>query len=91
MVADYLLGRHIKGDRPEVNLLVGVNAGDDEEDAWTLCTSRPESAKPEDDCSFILLHHLDTETEGYGEGDHHHQQGQQGQQQGTASWTSRVS
>jgi hypothetical protein len=36
----HLLGRHVEGDSPEVDLLVGVDAGQDEEDAGTL-TSPP--------------------------------------------------
>ena len=67
-----------------------VNAGDDKEDAGSLSPSWSESAKPEDDCSLILLHHLDTEAEGGWEGDQHHQQGEYGQEQGTPAWTTRV-
>ena len=32
----YLLGRHVEGDSPEVHLLVGVDAGQDKEDAGPL-------------------------------------------------------
>ena len=35
----YLLRRHVEGDRPEVHLLVGVDAGQDEEQARALCTT----------------------------------------------------
>ena len=91
MLTDYLLGWNIKRHCPEVHPLVRVYARDDKEDARSLSTSTPESAKSEDDSSLILLHHLDTETEGDGEGDQHHQQGQHGQQQGAAARTGCVS
>ena len=33
---EYLLGRHVEADGAEVHLLVGVDTGDDEEDARSL-------------------------------------------------------
>ena len=90
-ISYYLLWGNIKRHSSEVNLLVRVYAREDEEDARTFSSSRPESTKSEDYCSLILLHHLDTETERDGQGDHHHQHGQQGEQQGAAARASCVS
>ena len=69
-----LLGRNVKRDRPEVDLLVRVRARDHKEDSfkddnfsdnsiavcltWSLGASRSEPAQPEDDRPLILLHHL---------------------------------
>ena len=39
-------------------LPVVVNARDNEEKAWTFCSPRSESAKPEDDCSLVFLDNL---------------------------------
>jgi hypothetical protein len=36
IICTHLLGRHVEGDGPEVDLLVGVDAGHDEEQARTL-------------------------------------------------------
>lgn len=54
----YLLWRHIKRYCPEVHLLIGVNAGDYEEDTRPLCTSLQQTTKPEDDSPLVFLHHL---------------------------------
>ena len=67
-----------------------VNAGDDKEDAGPLCTSRSESAKPEDDCSLLFLHYLNTETEGGLEGEQHHHQGDYGKEQSAQARATRV-
>ena len=50
--------RNIEADSPEVQLLVGVNAGHDEEDPRALGSSRPESSKAEYHSPFIFFHHL---------------------------------
>ena len=52
--------RHIEADGPEVDLLVGVDAGHDEEEARALGAPRPQPPQPEDDGSLVLLHNLDT-------------------------------
>ena len=54
----HLLGRNIEADGPEVDLLVGVDAGHDEEEARALGAPRPQPPQPEDDGSLVLLHHL---------------------------------
>ena len=54
----YLLRRHVEGDRPQINLAVGVNAGNDEEDAGPLGSPLQQSPQSEDDCPFVLLDNL---------------------------------
>ena len=51
----YLLWRNIVTGCPHVNLLVDVQAGDDEEDAGSSCPARQKTTQPEDDCSLVLL------------------------------------
>ena len=53
--APHLLGRHVVGGGPHVDLLVHVEAGDDEEDARAPRPARHQPAQPEDDRSLILL------------------------------------
>ena len=50
-----LLRRDIKADCPEVDLLVSVNAGHDEEQAGPLGSPGSEAAQPEDDRPLVLL------------------------------------
>ena len=50
-----LLGRDIKGDRPQVHLYYRVYTGDDGEQARTHGASLLNFAQPEDHCSFIFL------------------------------------
>ena len=54
----HLLRRHVEGDSPEVDLLVGVNAGHDEEEAGALGPARPQPAESEHHGSLVLLDHL---------------------------------
>ena len=57
---------------PQVNLLIHIHARNDEEHARAPRSSRQESAQPEDDCSLVLLDHLDGVEQGEGErGDDH--------------------
>ena len=63
-----LLRRDIKADCPEVDLLVSVNAGHDEEQAGPLGSPGSEAAQPEDDRPLVLLDHLDAHEEGEGQG-----------------------
>ena len=51
----YLLRRNIVGCRPHVDLLVNIQAGDDEEDPGTPGTALDQSAQSEDDGSLVLL------------------------------------
>jgi hypothetical protein len=57
----HLLGRHVEGDRPEVDLPVGVDARDDEEDAGTLGAAFAQPAEAEDDGTLVLLDNLEQE------------------------------
>lgn len=50
--------RHIEGHSSKVDLPVGVDARDDEEDTGTLGASLEETTEAEDDRSLVLLHHL---------------------------------
>ena len=70
------MGRDVEADRPEVDLLVSINAGHDEEESRPLGTSGPESPQPEDDGSLVLLHHLDAHAEGDGDGDQEEEEGE---------------
>ena len=56
------------GCRPQVDLLVDIHTGDDEEHAWTPGSSCQQPAQSEDDGSLVLLDHLDGEEEREGEG-----------------------
>ena len=55
------------GCRPQVNLLVDIEAGDDEEDPGPPGSSCQKTTQPEDDGSLVLLDHLDSVEEGEGE------------------------
>ena len=76
--------------RPEVDLLVGVNAGKDEEYARPLGSARPQPAQPEYHGPLVLLHHLDGEEERDWEREEDEQEGEHGQQQGAAAGTRGV-
>ena len=54
-----LLRRHVVGLCPEVDLLVLINAGDDEEDSGPPCLPCQHPAQPEHHRPLVLLHHLD--------------------------------
>ena len=53
-----LLRRHVVGLGPEVDLLVLINAGDDEEDPGAPRLPRQHPAQPEHHRPLVLLHHL---------------------------------
>ena len=55
VLGEDLLGRDLVGGGPQVDLDVGVHAGDREEDPRAPRPARHQPAQPEDDCSFILL------------------------------------
>ena len=74
--------RYVIRCRPHVNLLVYVEAGDYKEDTGTLGTAPDESAKPKDDCSLVLLHHLHHPEEGYWEGDDDEEEREEGKNMG---------
>ena len=46
-----------------------------------------DSAKPENNCSFVFLNHFDTEKHRDGEGAHHEEDGDDGQDNGSAAAT----
>jgi hypothetical protein len=52
------LRRDIEGHGPEVDLPVGVDAGDDEEDAGTLGSALAQSTQSKDDGTFVFLDNL---------------------------------
>ena len=58
MKNSYLLRRNIKADSSEINFLVSVNTGHDEEKSRTLSSPRTKSSKTEYHCSLILLDNL---------------------------------
>ncbi len=58
MPPSYLLGRDIEGERPHVHLLVGVDAGDDEEDAGAAGAAAQKATQAEDDHALVLLNDL---------------------------------
>ena len=57
----HLLWWHVEGHGPEVHLLVGVDAGDDEEDAGTLGAALAQPTQAEDDGALVLRHDLMSE------------------------------
>ncbi len=52
------MGRDVEGHRPEVDLPVRVDAGDDEEDAGPLGAALAQATQAEDDGTLVLLDHL---------------------------------
>ena len=54
----HLLRRHVERHRPDVDLLVGVDARHDEEEAGPLGAAGAKAAQPEHDGSLVLLDHL---------------------------------
>ncbi len=60
----YFLWRHVERDRPEVDLLVRVDARHHEEQTRTLRTAGPQPTQTEDDGSLIFLDHLKNEPKG---------------------------
>lgn len=58
--------RNIEGHSSEVDLPVGVDARDDEEDARALGTPFEQTTQAEDDRSLVLLNNLRRDTAGQG-------------------------
>ena len=54
-IRDDLLWRDIVCLSPHVNLLVDVDARNDEEDAGSPGSAGEKTTQPEDDCSLVLL------------------------------------
>jgi len=52
------LWRNVERDCTEIDLLVRVDAGDDEEDTGPLGASLQQTTEPEYDGSLVLLYHL---------------------------------
>ena len=65
----YLLRRNIVCRSPHVNLLIHIEARDDEEHTRAPRSTLDESAEAEDDGSLVLLHHLHHEEHGEGQRD----------------------
>ena len=78
----YFLRWDLESFCSHVNLLVDINAGDDEEDPGPSGSARQEAAQPEDDGSLVLLDHLDGGGQGAGQGEQDQQDGEQSYQEG---------
>lgn len=78
----YLLWGHIKRHRPEVNLAIGVDARNHEENSGTSGTAFEEPTKPEYDNSLVLLHNLYAKEERYWKSDQQEQQRERSQKEG---------
>ena len=76
-LVSYFLRRDLESCCPHINLLVHVNAGDDKEDPRAAGSSSHEATQPEDDGPLVLLHHLDSQQEGGGQGDQDQEDRQQ--------------
>ena len=55
IICNYLLGRDLVCLTPHVDLLVDVDAWNDEEDSWTTGSPRKKSTQAKYNCSFIFL------------------------------------
>lgn len=55
----HLLWRDVKRDCPEVDLPVGVDARDDEEDAGALGAALAQATEAENDGTLVLLNNLE--------------------------------
>ena len=77
----YLLWRNLVGGSSQINLLVNIDAGNDEEDAGAPGSPRQEPAKPEDDGPLVLLDHLNGVEEGEGERGHDQDERDDGEQE----------
>lgn len=53
-----LLGRDVKADCPQVNLLVVINAGEDKKYSRAFCSTISQPSETENNGSFILLYDL---------------------------------
>ena len=65
----YLLWRHVESQRTHVHLLVGVNAGHDEEDTRAPGPAGKKTTQTEDDHTFVLLNNFDGEAKRKWNGD----------------------
>jgi hypothetical protein len=54
----HLLRRHVERERPHVDLLVRVNAGNDEEDPGAAGAAGQKSTETKDDDALVLLNNL---------------------------------
>ena len=58
LVCRHLLRRHVEGDRPQVDLFVGVHTGHDEEETGAFGAAGSQTTKSEHYCPLVLLNHL---------------------------------
>ena len=79
--SSHLLGRDLVCRGPHVDLLVGVDTGNDEEHARPPGSPGQQPAQPEDDCPLVLLDHLDGVEEREGERGHDQNERDDGQQE----------
>ena len=95
-----LLGRDVKADCPQVNLLVIINAGEDKKYPRAFGSPTSQPSKAENNGSFILLYDLmiycrmvifsvrldlDADAQRQGRGEEHQHQRGQGQEQSAAA------
>ena len=83
----YLLGGDLVSCCSQINLLVDINTGDDEEDSRPPGSSCQQPAQSEDDGSLVLLDHLDSEEEGEGEGAEDDEDAGDGEKEGAETRT----
>ena len=83
----YLLRRNIVCRSPHVNLLIHVEARDDEEHTRAPRSTLDESAEAEDDGSLVLLHHLHHPEEAQGERHQDQDEGEEGEHVGEQAGT----
>ena len=59
----WFLRGHVKRHSPKIHLLVGVDAGHDEEETGSFGTAGAQTTEPEHHSSFVLLDHLEEKNE----------------------------
>ena len=77
----YLLWRNLIGGSSQINLLVNIHTGNDEEDARPPGSPGQEPAQPEDDGPLVLLDHLDGVEQGEGQRGHDQDERDDGEQE----------
>ena len=85
--SENLLWWDVIGLGPQVNLLIDVNTGDDEEHPGSSGFPSQHSAQSEDDRSLVLLDHLDHPAEREREGHTDQQEGDEGQHVRHKAWS----
>ena len=84
------MGWHVKGHGSKVDLFVRVHTWHDKEEARSLSSTRPESTQAKDNCSLVLLDHLDSDAEREGQGDEHQHERDEREEHGTYAGPLRI-